>query len=255
METVRLDVSGPVTVIRLHRPDVRNAFNEALISELTKAFHGLPPTTRVAVLTGEGPVFCAGADVAWMKKSKDYTETQNLQDASAMAGMLRAVDECPVPVIGRVAGAALGGGSGLVAACDIVIAADDAMFGFTEARLGLIPAVISTFVLPKIGLGAARRYFLTAERFGARDAVAMGLVHEAVPPSALDARVQAVTGELLQCGPLAVRAAKRLLREVAGMQRDEAVAHTSAVIAALRVSPEAQEGLQAFLEKRRPGWS
>lgn len=255
METVRIDSQGPVTTIRLHRPEARNAFNETLIAELTRAFESVPAAARAVILTGEGAAFCAGADVAWMKKSREYTEEENARDAAAMAAMLRTIDECPKPVIARVNGHALGGGSGLVAACDIAIAAEGALFGFTEVRLGIMPAVISTFVLPKIGLRAARRYFLTGERFGAKEAAAMGLVHDVVAPDALDSKIQAMTGDLLQCGPRAVEAAKKLLREVAGISRDQAVEHTVRAIARLRVTPEAQEGLGAFLEKRKPGWS
>jgi methylglutaconyl-CoA hydratase len=255
MDTLNIAARGPVVQIRLSRPEVRNAFNETLIMELTQVFTSLPAGTRVAVLTGEGPVFCAGADVAWMKKSREYTEAQNAQDAASMAAMLRAIDECPVPVIAGVAGAALGGGAGLVAACDIAIAAEGSQFGFTEARLGLIPAVISTFVLPKIGMRSARRYFLTGERFGTPAALAMGLVHEVAAPDALEARVGSIAGEILQCGPAAVTAAKLLLRQVAGMARGEAIEHTIRTIARIRVSPEAQEGLGAFLEKRKPGWA
>lgn len=255
METLRVETRGPVTTVRLHRPEVRNAFDETLISELTQAFRAIPEASRAVLLTGEGPVFCSGADAAWMKKSKGYGREENERDAAAMATMLRAVEECPKPVIGRVRGAALGGGSGLVAACDIVVAEEGAQFGFTEVRLGIIPAVISTFVLPKIGPSAARRYFLTGERFGARDAQTLGLVHEVVPPDALEGRVEALIAELLRCGPRAVEAAKRLLREVAGMPREKAIEHTVHTIATLRVSPEAQEGLGAFLEKRKPDWS
>jgi len=255
METVRIDLSGATAVVRLCRPEVRNAFNETLIAELTDAFRRLDRTTRVVVLTGEGGTFCAGADVAWMRKSKESSEAENERDASRMAGMLRAIDECPVPVVARIEGAALGGGSGLVAAADIAVAAEGSQFGFTEARLGLIPAVISTFVLPKIGARSARRHFLTADRFGAREAQSMGLIHEVVPPAELDSKVREITDQILECGPEAVRAAKQLLRELAGMGREQAIDHSVRAIARIRVSPEAQEGLQAFLEKRRPRWS
>lgn len=255
METLRVESQGPVTTVWLHRPDVRNAFNETLIAELTQAFTAVPSSARVVVLAGEGSAFCAGADAGWMKKSRSYSEEENVRDAAAMAGMLRAVDECPKPVIARIHGAALGGGSGLVAACDIGIAAEEATFGFTEVRLGLIPAVISTFVVPRIGIGAARRYFLTGERFGAREALAMGLVHEVVARDALDLKVQALTKELLQCGPGAVEAAKKLLRDVARLSREQAIEDTIRTIARLRVSPEAQEGLGAYLDKRKPDWS
>lgn len=255
MKTVRVESKGPVGRVVLNRPDVRNAFDERLIAEIPQAFASLPAETRVVVLAAEGPVFCAGADVNWMKKSKSYTEEENARDAAAMAAMLRAIDECPRPVLARVHGSALGGGSGIVAACDIAVAVEGAQFGFTEARLGLIPSVISTFVLPKIGPRAARRYFLTAERFGAPEALAMGLVHEVVPADRLDARIDFFVGELLQCGPSAVAEAKKLIREAWGMPREKAIEHTVRKVAALRVSPEAQEGLGAFLEKRKPNWA
>jgi methylglutaconyl-CoA hydratase len=255
MDTVKVEQSGSVAVVRLFRPEVKNAFNETLIEELPRALGEASRSARVIVLRGEGSTFSAGADVAWMKKSKDYTEARNLKDATAMAGLFRAVDECPIPVIARVEGAALGGGTGLVAAADIAVAAEGSQFGFTEVRLGLIPAVISTFVLPKIGERWARRYFLTGERFGAREAREMGLVHEVVPAETLDEKVGSLVQEILRSGPEAVKAAKQLLRHVADMTRGEALEHTIRTIARLRVSPEAQEGLQAFLEKRRPGWS
>jgi methylglutaconyl-CoA hydratase len=254
METVRVEQRGPAAWITLNRPDVRNAFNEVLIADLTAAFRSLPGETRAVVLTGEGSVFCAGADAAWMKKSRSYTEEENARDAAGMAAMLRAVDECPCPVLARVNGHALGGGSGLVAACDIAVAVEAALFGFTEARLGLIPSVISNFVLPRIGPRSARRYFLTAERFGAAEALSIGLVHEVTRPGTLDGRVSAILGEILQCGPKAVAAAKRLIREVLPLPREQAIEHTIRTVARLRISPEAQEGLSAFLEKRKPQW-
>jgi len=254
MGTVRVETRDSVTTVLLDRPDVRNAFDERVIADLTGAFLAIPPEVRVVVLGGAGPTFCAGADAAWMKRSKDYTEEQNARDAYAMATMLRTIDECPRPVIARVNGAALGGGSGLVAACDVAVAAEGAQFGFTEVRLGLVPAVISTFVLPRIGARAARRYFLTGERFGAEEARAVGLIHEVVPPEALDARVDALAREFLQCGPRAVTAAKKLIRETLELSREEAIDYTVRTIARVRVGPEAQEGLGAFLEKRKPQW-
>jgi methylglutaconyl-CoA hydratase len=207
------------------------------------------------VLTGAGPIFCAGADVQWMRKSKDYTEAQNAADARAMAHMYRALDECPRPVVAKVRGAALGGGSGLVACCDVVVAADGTTFGFTEVRLGIVPANISTFVLPKIGARAARRYFLTGERFDAAEAARIGLVHEVAPPDALDARVDAIVAALLECGPAAVATAKEIVREVSRLPREQAIDYTVRTIARARVSPEGQEGLAAFLEKRKPRWT
>jgi methylglutaconyl-CoA hydratase len=255
MPTLRAESQGPIATVALNRPDVRNAFNEEVIAELRQAFTRFDAGVRVVVLTGAGPIFCAGADVAWMKKSKDATEEENARDARAMAEMFRAIDECPLPVIGRVRGAALGGGSGLVACCDIVLASEGTQFGFTEVRLGIVPANISTFVLPKIGAPAARRYFLTGERFGAAEALRIGLVHEVVPDAALDARVDAVAGELLKCGPAAVGIAKELIREGLSRPRDAAIDYTVRTIARVRVSPEGQEGLAAFLEKRPPRWS
>jgi len=255
MPTLRVEIQGPIATVALNRPDVRNAFNEDVIAELRQAFTRFDAGVRVVVLAGAGSIFCAGADVAWMKKSKDATEEENARDARAMAEMFRAIDECSLPVIGRVRGAALGGGSGLVACCDIVVAAEETQFGFTEVRLGIVPANISTFVLPKIGAPAARRYFLTGERFGAAEALRIGLIHEVVPDAALDARVDAIAGELLKCGPAAVGIAKQLIREGLSRPRDAAIDYTVRTIARVRVSPEGQEGLAAFLEKRPPRWS
>lgn len=254
MEAVRIETKGDVATIRLHRPEVRNALNEVLIAELAQAFGGLTESTRLVILAGEGPAFCAGADAQWMARSKSFSREDNERDAAALATLLKTVDECPCPVVARVAGAALGGGAGLAAACDIVVAEDGAQFGFPEVRLGLIPAVISTFVLPRIGARAARRYFLTGERFPASQAAAIGLVHEVVAADALDSRIDGITRELLQGGPQAVKAAKRLIREVASLPRDRAIEETIRAIADIRVSPEAQEGLGAFLEKRKPRW-
>ena len=255
MQTLRLERRGPVATVVLQRPEVRNAFNEVVIAELKKVFTSLGADARVVVLAGDGPVFCAGADVQWMKKSKGYSEKQNTRDARAMAEMFRAIDECPRPVIGRVHGAALGGGSGLVACCDIVVAAEGTQFGFTEVRLGIVPANISTFVLPKIGARAARRYFLTGERFDAGEALRIGLVHEVVKPDLLDSRVGAIAQEILKCGPKAVAIAKELIRKGVSVPRNRAIDSTVRTIARVRVSPEGQEGLAAFLEKRPPRWS
>lgn len=255
METVRVETKDDVATIRLARPDVRNALDDVLISELTQAFGALPPSARVVVLAGEGAAFCAGADAQWMKRSKSFTREENERDAARLAALLRAIDEFPRPVVARVHGAALGGGAGLVAACDIAVADDQAKFGFPEVRLGLAPAVIATFVLPRIGLRAARRYFLTGERFDAVQALGLGLVHEVVPPGVLDARIDALVGELLQGGPRAMEAAKGLLRDVAGLPREQAIERSIRAIAELRVSPEAQEGLSAFLERRKPNWT
>jgi methylglutaconyl-CoA hydratase len=254
MQTIETAIREGVLTVTLNRPDVRNAFNEVMIEELSHLFASLPHDARIVVLTGAGPTFCAGADVQWMKKSKDYTEEQNAADARAMAHMYETIDECPRPLVGRVQGAALGGGSGLVACCDVVVAAEGTTFGFTEVRLGIVPANISTFVLPKIGARSARRYFLTGERFDAAEARRIGLVHEVVPAAGLDARVEAIVGELLKCGPAAVATAKEIVREVSRLPRDQAIDYTVRTIARARVSPEGQEGLSAFLEKRKPRW-
>lgn len=254
MNTLTTAIAGRVLTIQLNRPESRNAFNAAMIAELYETFTHLPEGVRVIVLSGRGTAFCAGADVHWMRDSIQRTEEENRQDAARMEAMFRAIDECPVPVVGRVTGPALGGGMGLVACCDIVIATPDAQFGYTEVRLGIVPAVISPFSLAKIGERAARRYFLTGEVFDAATAQTAGLVHEVVTPDQLDGRVQAVVDALLRSGPHAVRTAKELIRRVTRLTRDEAREYTIATIARARVSPEGQDGLTAFLEKRKPRW-
>jgi methylglutaconyl-CoA hydratase len=254
METILIETKESVATFRLNRPEVRNALNEVLIAELRHAFAALPETVRIVILAGEGGAFCSGADAAWMKKSKTFTREENERDAAALAALLKAVDECPRPVLARVQGAALGGGAGLVAACDMAVADAGAQFGFPEVRLGLIPAVISTFVVPRIGVRWARRYFLTGERFGAPEAMAMGLVHEVAASDRLDSVLDGIVRNLLQAGPQALKAAKNLIRETAGLPRDRAIQETIQAIAEIRVSAEAQEGLSAFLEKRKPRW-
>lgn len=254
MRTIAIDTKDHITTVTLNRPDVRNAFNEVVIAELTEAFRSIPPEIRVVILQGAGALFCAGADVDWMKQSRTHTEAQNREDAQRMSAMFRAIDECPKAVIGRVHGLALGGGSGLTACCDMVLAAEGTQFGFTEVRLGIVPAVISAYVLPKIGAAHARRYFLTGERFGTEAALRMGLIHEVAPVDQLDARVANLAAQILECGPSAVSIAKQLVRDVLPRSRGEAVRHTVETIARVRVTPEAQEGLGAFLEKRKPQW-
>ena len=252
----------PIARITLTRPDVRNAFDEVLIAELTQAVGEIASSfetdpeqaPRALVLTGEGTAFCAGADMNWMRRSARFSREENEADAGRFASMLRALDELPVPTVARVNGVCLGGGMGLISCCDIVVAADAADFGFTEVRLGIAPAVISTFVLPKIGASGARRYFLTGEIFKAAEAKAIGLVHEVVPGEALDGAVARVSDAISGNGPRAVAAAKRLIREGLALRRDDAIANAVHTIAALRASPEGQEGLGAFLEKRRPAW-
>lgn len=258
MNDNRLKISrdGAVANVVLHRPDVRNAFDQPLIHELGEAVTevGRDDSVRVVVLSGEGKVFCAGADVLWMKASMDLTRDQNREDAQKLADMLRILDECPKPLVGRVHGAAMGGGSGLVSVCDIVVASEETKFSFSEVRLGILPAVISSFVLPKIGTGEARRYFLTAEAFSAATAKEIGLIHEVVPLEQLDAKVREIVGLILNNGPKAVAEAKALIRTVRSLGRDEAIRHCVDTISRVRTSPEGQEGLRAFLEKRPPTW-
>ena len=236
---------GGVLRVTLARPERRNAFDAALIAALADAFADVGDA-RCVVLAGEGQSFCAGADVEWQRASIDLSFDENVEDAMRLYRMLEAVDACPAPVVARVQGYALGGGSGLVACCDIAVAAPDAVFGYSEVRLGIIPAVISPFVLPRIGRGAARRYFLTGERFDAETALRIGLVHEVAED--LDAAVDSVVEALLQGGPDAVRAAKQLVRE---HPTGEA---TAQIAARRRTSDEGQDGLRAFLDKRRPAW-
>ena len=259
---LRFEPAAPVARITLARPEVRNAFDDVLIAELTTAlesvragFEEAPDAApRALVLTGEGAAFCAGADMNWMRRSVAFTREENEADAKRFASMMRSLDELPIPTIARVNGTCLGGGMGLIACCDLVVAAAGADFGFTEVRLGIAPAVISTFVLPKIGAAEARRYFLTGEIFKADEAHVIGLVNEVVAPDALDAAVDRLVEALRGNGPRAVAAAKRLIREGLARTRDESIEQTVKAIAELRASPEGQEGLGAFLEKRRPAW-
>jgi methylglutaconyl-CoA hydratase len=242
---LRTERNGDVLRITLARPDRRNAFDAALIAELAEAFVGVG-RARAVVLAGDGPSFSAGADVDWMRSSVDLSYEENVADANALRAMLEAIEGCPAPVVARVQGYALGGGAGLVAAADIAIAATDAVFAFSEVKLGIIPAVISPFALGRIGSGAARRYFVTGERFDAETALRIGLVHEVAAD--LEAAVEHAVDELLSAGPQAARWAKRLVRE----QPDGP--ETARWIAERRTSEEGQEGLRAFLEKRRPSW-
>ena len=245
MAALTVERDGSVLRVTLARPDRRNAFDAELIGELAEAFVDVGRAQAV-VLAGEGASFSAGADVDWMRASAGLSHEENVADANALRRMLEAIDGCPAPVVARVQGHALGGGAGLVAAADIAIASRDATFAFSEVKLGIIPAVISPFALAKIGPGAARRYFLTGERFDADTALRIGLVSAVVDD--LDAATESVVGELLSAGPHAVRWAKRLVRE-----RPDG-AETARWIAERRTSDEGQEGLAAFLEKRPPSW-
>jgi methylglutaconyl-CoA hydratase len=247
---------GPVARVTLNRPETRNAFNDEMVAELTAWAQrvGASPQVRVAVLAGSGATFCAGADVAWMSRMLDYSMEDNVRDARAMAAMFDALDTLPIPLIGRVQGAALGGGAGLAAVCDIVVAEDGAQFGFTEVRLGILPAVISPFAVAKIGVSAARALFLTGARFDAARARELGLVHDVVPPASLDSTVEHHIHEVLLAAPGAIARAKALIPRVAGRPAGEVAALTAQAIADQRVAPEGQDGLKAFLEKRKPRW-
>ena len=254
---LRLTAAGPVVHVVLDRPDVRNAFNADLIASLRGAFEDLAARddVRAVVLSGAGKMFCGGADVNWMRAGLELDEAGNTADARRMSEMFAAIDRCPKPVIGKIHGGALGGGAGLIAACDVAIASEETIFGFTETKLGIIPAVISPFVLAKIGQSHARALFLTGERFGCERALAIGLVHEIAGASDLDGAVARVVSELLGSGPAAVAAAKALVRDVSAATFEEAQALTARAIARQRVTPEGQEGLRAFLERRQAGWT
>jgi len=255
--SLRYEKQGAVVRVALARPDVRNAFDDGLIEELTRAFREAAdaPGARVVVLSGDGPSFCAGADVAWMRKAGGYSRAENEADAEKMARMLRAIDACPRPVVALAHGAAIGGGVGLVAAADIVIAAEATVFSLAEVRLGILPAVISPYVLRSIGPRFARDLFLTGDRFDAREAHRIGLVHQVVPADELEAAGRRKVASLLAAGPEAVGVAKRLIEQVTGKNPDEAMDLTVRTIAERRASAEAKEGLTAFLEKRKPSWA
>ena len=255
-EHLLLAREGPVERVTLNRPDVRNAFNETLIDELTRwaASCAAPGAPRIAVLGGAGPAFCAGADLAWMSQMAGYSRDENVRDAEALARMFAALDALPIPLVGRIHGAVLGGGCGLAAVCDIAIADDAAVFGFAEVKLGIVPAVISPYVLAKIGRSAAREFFLTGARFNAARAREIGLVHAVAPAGAIDATVDGYVRELLSSAPGAVSAAKQLIADVWGRGAGEAITLTAEAIAARRVSDEGQAGMRAFLERRRAPW-
>ena len=256
-ETLELKREGFLATVTLNRPDVRNAFNETTIAELTQVFLSLDsdPSVRVVVLAANGPAFCAGADLNWMKKMADYTYEENLADAGQLAAMLSAIYHCSKPVIARVQGDCYAGGMGLLAACDIAVSADTANFCLSEVKLGLIPATISPYVIRAMGEQAARRYFVTAERFSAQQAKACGLIHELVTPELLDEKVTELVRQISANSPNAVMQAKRLVQTVAGqMLTPELVAATVKGIAEIRASDEGREGVRSFLEKRKPGW-
>ena len=255
--TLQISRDGAVARVFLNRPDVRNAFNDAVIAELTAAFAGFAAdaSLRAVVLGGHGKAFCAGADLSWMRAMADYTWEQNRADAQGLADMLYAIWSCPVPVVGRIHGDCYAGGVGLAAVCDILVAAEGVNFCLSEAKLGLLPATIGPYVVKALGEQASRRYFTTAERFDAARAHALGFVHEVVPADALDAKVDELVAALAANGPAAVRACKSLVQDVAGRPIDDALrGETARRIADIRASAEGKEGVQAFLNKRKPSW-
>lgn len=256
-ETLDIAIAGKLATISLNRPDVRNAFNETTINEIKRAFEavGAIDDVRVIVLAANGPAFCAGGDLNWMKQMAGYTHAENNADALVLAEMLRTIYLCPKPVVAKVHGDCYAGGMGLVAACDIVVAADAANFCLSEVKLGLIPATISPYVIKAMGENASRRYFLTAERFTATEAHRIGFVHELVTAETIDATVAGIVKSLMGNSPNAVKEAKTLVREVAGKPVDDALlADTAQRIAQIRASEQGREGVQSFLEKRKPSW-
>ena len=260
LAAVTLDIRRPsrhVAEVWLNRPDVRNAFNSSVIAELATAFGTFAADTelRAIVLGGRGKAFCAGADLTWMREMAGFDWARNRADAQALADMLWAIYRCPVPVVGRVHGDCYAGGLGLAAVCDVLVAADGVNFCLSEARLGLLPATIGPYVIRAMGEQASRRYFVTAERFSAVQAQAMGFVHELCAPEALDAKVAEIVAALVANGPMALRACKTLVQDIAGQPIDAALREeTARRIADIRASDEGREGVQSFLNKRRPAW-
>ncbi len=256
LTTLAVERDGAVLRVFLDRPGVRNAFNGVVVDELTRVFTGASddPAVRVVVLAGRGKSFSAGADLQWMREQGNLEPEASEADTAKMARAFLSIARCAKPVVARIHGHALGGGSGLTAAADIALCAQDTVFGLTEVKLGIVPAVISPFVMQKIGAGRARTLFLTGERFDGVEAERIGLVHKAVPLDRLDAEVDRTVGELLSAGPAAVASAKELIRTVAPLDLEAAIPVTARWIAALRATPEAQEGMSAFLNKRKPAW-
>lgn len=255
--TLTIEREGRVATVTLNRPDVRNAFNETTIAEIRQAFSELgdDAALRAIVLAANGPAFCAGADLNWMKKMAGYTHAENHADALQLAEMLRTIYLCSKPVVAKVQGDCYAGGMGLVAACDIIVAVEEANFCLSEVKLGLIPATISPYVIKAMGENASRRYFLTAERFGAQEALRIGFAHEVVSAGALDAKVAEIVKALVNNSPNAVQQAKVLVREVAGQEvNDGLLADTAERIAQIRASDQGREGVASFLEKRKPAW-
>ena len=254
---LKLTTEGPVAHIWLDQPDSRNAFDDVVIAELTQAFIdvGAAPEVKVVILGANGPAFCAGANLNWMRRMADYTRAENIADAGMLAEMLRTIAECPKPTIARVQGDVYAGGMGLVAACDLAVSVDTAWYCLSEVKIGLIPATISPYVIRAMGVRASQRYFLTAERFTAAEAHRIGFVHDVVAADALDAKVDEWVKALTGASPAAVRACKQLIADVAGREIDDSlIARTVEGIADIRASDEGREGVQAFLQKRKPAW-
>jgi methylglutaconyl-CoA hydratase len=259
--TIKTERKGPVFLITMSRPEVHNAFNEHLIADLRHAFEQVareersedPP--RAVVYTGEGKSFSSGADLAWMGKMKNYSFEENRLDAQALAELMYAIYTCPVPTVARVNGAAIGGGVGLLSACDMAIASDRAVFSLSEVKLGIVPACIAPYVIGRIGQRSAREFFLTGERFSAEKALEIGLINRMAPHDDLDAAVDAFVAGIITSGPNALKMAKELIREVPSMSPEQYKAYTAEMIARLRISDEGQEGIHAFFEKRKPAWA
>ncbi|HEX7401489.1 MAG TPA: enoyl-CoA hydratase/isomerase family protein, partial [candidate division Zixibacteria bacterium] len=255
--TISYSLDNRIAKINLARPEVHNAFNEVMITELTEVFSRISQddTVRVVVITGNGDSYCAGADLNWMKKMINFSYQQNLDDSLKLAELFYLMYSLPKPIIARVNGAAIGGGTGLVAVCDIAIAAEKAKFSLSEVKLGLVPACISPYVIRKVGEGRCREFFLTGERLTANRALDLGLVNQVVPLESLDQAVGEKVNQLISSGPKAIAMCKELLKKVPGMSFDEAKTYTADMIASMRIGDEGQEGMNAFLEKRKPKWS
>ncbi len=256
MKLHQVKIDAGVQTITLNRPEIHNAFNDELILELTHTFKNIAPEIKVVILKGEGKSFCAGADLNWMKSMIEYSKDENIADANKLADLFCAIDDCPAPVVGVVQGAALGGGSGLVSVCDYVLSESNTIYGFTEARLGLVPAVISPFVMAKIGLSNSRATFMSGRRFSAAQAMQMGLVHQICDQAELESELNKIIKDFLKAGPKAAREAKLLIKGVdsRSASRREQIDYTCETIARLRASSEGQEGMGALLEKRKPEW-
>jgi len=255
-ETVRLSIEGPVAEVSFCRPEIHNAFNDTLIYEMTEVFQSLKEdkNLRVVVLTGEGKSFCAGADLNWMRRVKDYSFEKNLEESLALAELFHLIDRHPLPVIGRINGAAIGGGTGFVSVCDIAVAAESAKFSFSEVKIGVVPACIGPYVIKKIGAGRAREFFISGERLTASQANDIGLVNRVSADEQLNDTVHLLVKTILSSGPQAIAMAKELIANVPNMGPDKYRPYTAEMIAKLRKSDEGQEGMDAFLNKRKPNW-